>query len=198
MFSHLLAAFCLLNLVISNIWADSRDPAGGELVVYLSADSGQSPHVLEYMKRELGQLMQTAGYEVAWHDVRAAQPLDTASRLIVGRLQGACAPPAGDLSAALLEKPASLASTAVADGRVLPFSSVNCGNLTRTLARCWRANRAHAAIFCTGALWLACWRTSFTTSCPEPLSMPRAAWRCPVSARATWLPSALRLRIPPW
>ncbi|MGO9260456.1 MAG: hypothetical protein ACLQU1_29740 [Bryobacteraceae bacterium] len=135
MFARLLATFCLLNLVVSIVWGDSREPSASELVVYLSADSGQSPHVLEYMKRELGQVMQTAGYEVVWRDAHSAQPEDTASPLIVARLQGACVLPTGDLSAALpLEKAASLASTAVEGGRVLPFSSVNCGNLTRTLA----------------------------------------------------------------
>ncbi len=123
------------NTVVSIVWGDSREPSASELVVYLSADSGQSPHVLEYMKRELGQVMQTAGYEVVWRDAHWAQPLDTASPLIVARLQGACALPVGDLSETPpLEKSASLASTAVVDGRVLPFSTVNCGNLTRTLA----------------------------------------------------------------
>jgi hypothetical protein len=134
-FAQRLATFCLLNLVVWTSWAGSREPSGSELVVYFSAGSGQSPRVLGYMKRELGHLMQTAGYEVVWRDTNMAHPIDTASPLIVARLQGVCALAAGDLDGPLpLEKSASLASTAVDGNRVLPFSTVNCGNLTRILA----------------------------------------------------------------
>jgi len=129
-----LAAFCLLNLVVSVSWGDSREASASQLVVYFSADSGQSPRVLEFMRRELGQLMETAGYELVWRDTHSP-PEVTASPLIVARLQGVCALPAGDLdSYAPLAKAASLASTAVVEGRVIPFSTVNCANLSRTLA----------------------------------------------------------------
>jgi hypothetical protein len=135
MFARLLATLCLWNLVVGNSWGNSREPSSSELVVYLSADSGQSPRVMEYMKRELSQLMLTAGYDVVWRDAHASRPGETASTLIVARLQGMCAMAPGDLAEAWPpEKPVSLASTSVVDGRVLPFSFVNCGNLTRTLA----------------------------------------------------------------
>lgn len=133
MFAQRLAAFCLLNLVVSISWGASHDTSGSALVVYLSADPGQSPHVLEYMKREAGNLMQTAGYEVTWRDAHASQPDDTGAELVVARLEGSCALASGDLAAAPSDKAVSLASTAVVASRVLPYTSVNCGNLTRTL-----------------------------------------------------------------
>jgi hypothetical protein len=134
-FAQRLAAFCLVNLVVSMGWGASKEAADSELVVFLSADSGQSPYVLVYMKHELGQLMQTAGYEVVWRDAEAARPAQTSGPLIVARLQGICSVPAGDLAELTAEeRPASLASTSVMDGRVLPFSTVNCGNLTHALA----------------------------------------------------------------
>jgi hypothetical protein len=133
-FAHRLAAFCLANLVVSIGWGASQEISPSELVVYLSADSGQSPRVTGYMRRELGQLMQTAGYEVVWRNAHAAHPGQTASPLIVAHLGGACAFTSGDAASEPAEKAASLAYTAVVDGRVLPFTTVNCGNLTRTLA----------------------------------------------------------------
>jgi len=126
-----LAAFCLLNLV-PFLWGDSHEAPASPLVVYLSADPGQSPRVLAYMQRELGQLMQTAGYEVQWRDPHSPYASQTSAPLIVARLSGHCALSAGDTPAAVSDKQA-LASTPVADGRVLPFSTVHCDNLTHTL-----------------------------------------------------------------
>ena len=115
-------------------WAASHDATGSELVVYLSADPGQSPHVLEYMKRETANLMQTAGYDVTWRDAQAQPPEDTSAELVVARLEGVCSLASGDLAGAASEKPVSLAATAVNGGHVLPYTSVNCGNVTRTVA----------------------------------------------------------------
>ncbi len=61
MFAQRVAAFCLLSLTAGTSWGDSREAPASPLVVYLPADSGQSPHVMEYVKREVGQLMQNRG-----------------------------------------------------------------------------------------------------------------------------------------
>ncbi len=134
MFARRLATLGLLSLVVGMSWGDSRETSASEMVVYFSADSGQSPRVLEYMKRELGQIMETAGYRVAWRETQGARPEQTAGPLIVARLEGICSLGAGEHVGPAAEQPASLAWTPVVDGHVLPFSTVNCGNLTRTLA----------------------------------------------------------------
>lgn len=133
MFARPWATFCLLNLVVFPAWGAAADAPPDALVVYLTADAGQSPHVLDSLKRELGQLMQTAGYDLVWVDAGTRAP-ETASPLIVASLHGVCALPAGSAPPAPLEKAVSLGSTALSDGHMLPFSSVNCTALARLLA----------------------------------------------------------------
>src|SRR5580704_14794708 len=108
MFAQPWAAFCLVSLVACNASGASNEPPASEVVVYLSADSGQSPHVVDSMKREFGQLMQTAGYDVAWRDIHDQQRPYTASPLVVVHLGGVCSMPSGGAPAAPPEKPESL------------------------------------------------------------------------------------------
>jgi hypothetical protein len=100
-----------------------------ELVVYLKSDPAQPAAPVTYMKRELTSLMRAAGYRVEWGGE------SNSDFLVVVELNGNCVLPAGyagrDVPAAT--SPA-LASTNVTDGRVLPFASVNCGALTRSLS----------------------------------------------------------------
>jgi hypothetical protein len=87
---------------------------------------------LNAMRRELTRVMQTAGYEVGWRGPQDSN-IETSAFLAVVELRGDCeAPtlPAG----ATVSTTADLASTYVSDGHVLPFSWVNCGNVTRLLA----------------------------------------------------------------
>src|SRR4051812_22316133 len=120
MFARLLAALCLLTTWLCA--ADTR------LVVYLNVTAGQPIAPLEHMKREVSATMGRAGYQVEWL-MRGAERPDTPFLVVVG-LDGVCAPTeVGDEPAAGV----SLAKTSVVDGRVLPFSTVACGALSRTL-----------------------------------------------------------------
>jgi len=124
MYARLLAAFCLVHLAVGCLLGSSDDQPETPLVVYLSG-SAQPQRSVDYMKLELGHLMRTAGYRVEWSDAHPS----TDSVLIVVRLRGAC-----EVNETLPAKPGPLASTAVADGRILPFSSVDCDSLTQLLA----------------------------------------------------------------
>src|SRR5262249_34647119 len=85
MSARLLAAFCLVHLVVGCLWGSSDDQPETPLVVYLSGIP--QPHrPLDYMKLELGHLMRTAGYRVEWSDAHSS----TDSLLIVVRLRIAC------------------------------------------------------------------------------------------------------------
>ncbi|MDR3703491.1 MAG: hypothetical protein P4L56_27830 [Candidatus Sulfopaludibacter sp.] len=85
------------------------------------------------MKSELASLMQSAGYRVAWRDSHSKTD-STAATLVVVQLQGACSVPAGSSAS---DGPAAdtktLASTAVSDDVVLPFSIINCAALSRVV-----------------------------------------------------------------
>jgi len=86
------------------------------------------------MKRELARLMQTAGYELEWRGPQDSH-IDTDAFLGVVDLRGNCEAPPRSLSpGSTLPDMADLASTFVSDGQVLPFSWVNCGNVTKLLA----------------------------------------------------------------
>ena len=134
MSARLLALLCLLNLGVPVSLADSTSPPSQELVVYLKSDAKQPAGPLEWMKRELTPLMASAGYRVEWRDPQTANA-PAVGALVVVELHGACGVPSGGFTA---ESPTdsvnSLASTSVSEGRVLPFATVNCPNLNRTLA----------------------------------------------------------------
>src|SRR5262249_21710211 len=79
------------------------------------------------MKRELASLMGTAGYRVQWGD-ESRSPL-----LVVVELNGTCALPLGYPVRTSANSAGALATTAVTDGQVLPFASVSCAALARSL-----------------------------------------------------------------
>jgi hypothetical protein len=133
MFARLLALCCLCISVFSG-WAASSRPATAKLAVYLTIPTSQPQRTLDSMKRELARLMQTAGYQLEWRGPQDAH-IDTSAFLAVVELRGNCAAPSGKVATGwTLRDSADLASTFVSDGRILPFTWVNCGNLTKLLA----------------------------------------------------------------
>ena len=120
--------------VVSPSWAASPRPATAKLAVYLKTAASQSARPLDSMRRELSRLMQTAGYELEWRGPQDPN-IDTSAFLAVVELRGDCEAVSGNLlSGSTLPGMAQLASTFVSDGQVLPFSWVNCGNVTKLLA----------------------------------------------------------------
>ncbi len=106
--------------------ADSSGTAASELVVYLTARS--APSTLPFARREAESLMQSAGYAVKWGDSR--DPQARAASLALVELAGDCTAPSTPLApAASVDSGRSLATTAVQDGAVLPFTRVDCGAL---------------------------------------------------------------------
>jgi hypothetical protein len=112
MFARLLAAFCLFNLAVA------LGQSGSGLVVYLRTDPATPTRPIEQMKRELTPMLAAAGYQMEWTSGR----VETSSALVVVNLHGT-----PDTSN-------SLAATAISEDGVLPFITVNCGNLAHLLA----------------------------------------------------------------
>jgi len=84
------------------------------------------------MKRETGLLMDAAGYRLSWKTLSDQDSVEDASVVVV-ELRGSCnPPPTSKLKTA--PAPASLASTAVVNGEVLPFSWVQCETLANLLS----------------------------------------------------------------
>jgi hypothetical protein len=133
-FALLLALLCLLITVVSPGSAASPRPATAKLTVYLKTEATQSVRPLGSLKRELARLMQTAGYELEWRGPQDSR-VDTGAFLAVVELRGDCETPTEQFPpGSSLPGMADLASTFISDGQVLPFSWVNCGNVTKFLA----------------------------------------------------------------
>ncbi|HEY3823630.1 MAG TPA: hypothetical protein VGL82_03685, partial [Bryobacteraceae bacterium] len=135
MFARILVVLvCFIGAVLRPGLAEPVDPPHRKLVVYLKTPSGQPQPPVEEMKREVNALMDDAGYLVSWRSPGDYGRDEGDAAVIVSELQGVCEAPRPGTS---LEPPATgatLASTAVSDGKVLPFIVVDCSTVTRLLA----------------------------------------------------------------
>ena len=116
--------------------AQSAGATDAALVVYLRTGGNQPAAPLAEMKREVASLMSQAGYHVEWRSLDAPRGEDSdASMLAVLELNGTCGLAAGYGAA---ERPlagnTSLATTSITDKQVMPFSSLNCTALTRSVS----------------------------------------------------------------
>ncbi|HLJ80011.1 MAG TPA: hypothetical protein VKT52_00915, partial [Ktedonobacterales bacterium] len=116
--------------------AESSGSAASDLVVYLNAGANQAAPPLALMRREAESLMQTAGYSIQWRDAQSRRTGVDAPNLVFVELSGACIVPMSPVPGAPApdDNQPSLATTAVEDGVVLPFSRIDCAALTRILS----------------------------------------------------------------
>jgi hypothetical protein len=123
---------CLLPFSIGIGRSESVTPPAVEVLVYLKSEGTTSPAVVASMMRELGELMQTTGFHIEWGDWKNPGVSSENADLAVVVLRGAC-------SASSLEPSEQakntlvLASTAVANAQVLPFSWIDCTSLGQFL-----------------------------------------------------------------
>ena len=135
MFARSLAAACCLNIALCSARAEPVNPQRREVVVYLKTAADQPAQAVEEMKREANALLEPAGYALTWRSLPNAAGEVVDVPLVVVELRGVCRSPERGEELPLLLKPASLASTSVVNGNVLPFSWLECGTLSRMLAR---------------------------------------------------------------
>jgi hypothetical protein len=84
------------------------------------------------MKYQTEIIMQDAGFDVGWWDSRE-ELRDTRAHLLVIEFRGSCAPASRKASGHTLQSFSNLASSAVTDGRVLPFIRIDCDELNNLL-----------------------------------------------------------------
>jgi hypothetical protein len=135
MFARILVILvCFLDAELRPGLAEPVSPPHRKLVVYLKTAPGQPQPPAEEMKREVNALMEDAGYSVSWRSPGDYGRDEGDAAVIVSELKGICEVPR---PGTLLEPPATgatLASTAVSNGQVLPFIAVDCATVTRLLA----------------------------------------------------------------
>ena len=134
MYARLMATLCLLPVSAFFAQADSDVPTGATLEVYVKGQEASTPDVLKAMNRELVTLMQPAGFRVVWRGVSDPPSTAGAEHLVMVELRGVCMAQFSSMASAPLSSPFPLASSSVADGKVLPFSWVDCTALNRFLA----------------------------------------------------------------
>lgn len=130
MCARFLALVCLLCVNVSAATPVSSASGGTDVEVYLKSGKGNSSEVLAAMRHELTALMLRAGIRITFRTAPATAP---AQRLVVVELRGACRVPSPQQIGGRLQAALPLASTTVSDGKVLPFSWVDCVALDRFL-----------------------------------------------------------------
>jgi hypothetical protein len=116
--------------------AQSAASTDAGLVVYLRTGGNQPSAPLAQMKHEVSALMHQAGYRVEWRSLDAGRTEDAdAPLLAVLELSGTCGIAPGYSGVEHNGTvSASLATTTITDGQVLPFSVLNCSALTRSVS----------------------------------------------------------------
>ena len=130
MLARLAAIVCLLPVCASLSLSETLVSRTGAVNVYLRPSSNISPVVTRWMEEESGLLMRSAGYQVHWLDP-LERPDAPGTSLIVIELNGTCGPGERTGGAADVDR---LAYTVVDQGKILPFVSVDCTALQKTLA----------------------------------------------------------------
>lgn len=109
----------------------SGNASAQTLIVYLNAGSNAAAATLPYMRREAEKLMRAAGYQLEWRETRNSRGPETVPDLAFLDLVGTCSLPLAPAGTPVSEElTPRLASTAVTDGVVLPFSKIDCAALT--------------------------------------------------------------------
>jgi len=135
MFARLLATLsCVLPVGVCLARAEAVASPDRQVDVYLATNSNQPIPPIQEMKREVAALLKTAGYRVSWHVPGAGS---TENPLVVVELRGSCQAPWPDTTVEPVTSGTSLASTAVSNGQVQPFTWLECDTLIRLLAPAW-------------------------------------------------------------
>jgi hypothetical protein len=102
--------------------------------VYLRTNPNQRAQPVQEMEREANALMDSAGYRLDWRDISEGSSDAVQAAIVVVELHGTCEPPRRPDLVPPLAAPSSIASTAVSNGEILPFSWLECDVLSRMLA----------------------------------------------------------------
>jgi hypothetical protein len=105
--------------------------------VFMQFDSAPAAPSLEVMKSEVDHLLKPSGIAIDWRLVKENHGDEAFSRVVFLKFKGSCksegaAPPPNDFGT--LGETHSLGSTRVQNGRVLPYSEVECDQVRRALS----------------------------------------------------------------
>lgn len=97
------------------------------LALFTDFEHTPSAGALLAMRQEIARIFEPSGLQPEWHARHETEVLARLPRFVVISFRGACRPQTG--LAELVDSDVTLASTEVNDGRVLPFTSVQCDEI---------------------------------------------------------------------
>ena len=121
----------LLAASIAGSRPGAKHPAVG---VFIDFDASPSQRSIDEMKKEAGKILNTAGYELDWRSLKQNHGNEGFNNVVVVKFRGKCRLEFPALLNPDTVSSVTLASTLVQDGRVLPFSEVQCDQVRRILA----------------------------------------------------------------
>ena len=130
MFARLLALVCLSCFCTVICRSELVRVPERKLVVFLSGETPAPAGSVSEMKLEVQSLLHQMGVSVEWRS--SGDSLDVDGKLAVLELRGGCQGASQPGSPTVITGE-SLASTAVSDDTILPFSWINCETLNRFL-----------------------------------------------------------------
>ena len=139
-FALVIAAFWTLVpglLTAEEALLASNSKIAPSIAIFMDFDSNPDGAPMEIMKREADALLKPSGIRLDWRLASDNDGKKTFTGLMVLKFKGACRVEAGpppEVDSAELGEIFSLGSTAVVNGRVLPFSVVECDRLRKALA----------------------------------------------------------------
>lgn len=128
MYARLIAYVCLSQFALSASLPGTSIPRKQSLIVFLKSTDQQDPSIMLAMRDEVRKLLKPTGYEIEFRSDSGGSPVS--GRVVVTEFKGQC------LAAAhqddTLRSP-DLATTAISNGHILPFSQVHCAAISRLL-----------------------------------------------------------------
>jgi hypothetical protein len=117
------ATFCAIGFIVCIASGVGQTKTPASVTILFKFESAHSQIAVQEMKRELGTLMDPLGFELDWRDRGDTAKADVFEDLVLVDFRGRCSMLAADLPG---QGNGALAHTAVSDGKVLPFSEVEC------------------------------------------------------------------------
>ncbi len=133
----ILAAGAALSVLLVQAQDPPASAAKPSVGVYLDFDSAPGPVAVETMKQEVDDILKPSGVSLDWRLAKENHGDEAFAGLVVQKFKGKCrietwATPEPDL--ARLGETDTLGATMVVNGRVLPFTEVQCDQVKQALA----------------------------------------------------------------
>ncbi len=134
-----LAVIASLPLLATSLFAEGagQERAAAPVAVYMAFDGEHSARAVEAMKREAQSLIKSSGMVLHWRLLSEPRREETFADLMVVKFHGKCAMDGIQLVFSELGPDpvgAPLGSTKTVNGKVLPFSDLECDRIRHSIA----------------------------------------------------------------